>query len=109
MRGRSVSNATRSKFDVPLASGLLNSIGLGCISASWPALLNVPGQVFWYGTPSKSASVPRHPATLIMVDWEGLKQPTSSLSEPAGSLTLEPLHPRVLELTPLQYSKCPIS
>src|SRR6185312_11884959 len=59
---------------------LANEIGVGCNAWSIRGLRFVPGQTNWYGTPSKSVSVPvqpifgTNPAVLLVVST----QPTSS-------------------------------
>ncbi len=56
---------------VPLKSGLENRIDVGWRFASVAAFVVDPGHTVWYGTPSKSASDPKQPATLIWVDCTG--------------------------------------
>src|SRR5260370_37947187 len=89
-------------------SGLVNRIEDGTRVGSLPG---DPGQVSWYGTPSKSASVPAHPVIWMRVVLAALKQKLSSsvpLLVVSRSCT-----PSVVQfpkkLTALQYSKCPIS
>src|SRR4029077_3861366 len=90
---------------------------VGWNAASWSALEPDPGQTGWYGTPSKSTSVPKQPPTLTRVDWNGgmkggAKQPTSS-SSPKNVASVS-CTPSWMQFPPwpstaLQYSKCPIS
>ena len=73
---------------------------------SWPRLGSVPGQTFWYETPSKSLSVAMQPPIGTRVEKAALKHPSSSPSS-AASLLL--VHSPPSAATALQYSKWPIS
>src|SRR5713226_1200551 len=88
MAGRFASNATRSKFCVPLLnSGLENKTALGWYFLSCPGLSKDPGHTSWYDSPSKSTSVAKQPAILIRDEADAEKHPWSSPSRPPGSFT----------------------
>src|SRR5690349_1032076 len=123
MRGRSASNATRSKLRsspwlelVPSStarkSGLVKRIGAAWTCRSSAALVNVPGHVLEYSGPSKSASVEVQPVRFTSVDCAPVKQPRSSSapeSVASRSCTPSTVQRRLAGLTALQYSKWPIS
>ena len=71
-----------------------------------PRFGSVPGQTFWYETPSKSLSVPMHPPIGTSSEKAGEKQPRSSPSMLPSLLLVQRPPSRA---TVLQYSKWPIS
>ena len=71
----------------------------------WPKQAARGPSAFWQA----SSILPRQPPMRIRVELAGLKQPPSSASSPAASLTPFELQAPVCGWTPLQYSKWPIS